>query len=134
MSEKTPQSWLTDYLPPGSLPTNNNLLTKPAQEDNAMNKSVTSLWNLHKSTPTAVTQSGNASPIVNNASGTATPVDVSTPVNEELPVVPNAATSATKDGTTKSKKRSKSGKDSGSSSKRPKSKISKCHHQKTSFY
>jgi hypothetical protein len=134
-NEKTPQSWLTDYLPPGSLPDTNTSSKKPAQEDNAMNKSVTNLWNMHKSSPG---QSGNASPVI--ASGAATPVGVSTPINEELPIIPAAAASTaaaatatatttaptapapTKDESGKSKKRSKNSKDSGSSAKRPKSK------------
>ncbi len=123
MSE-TPQSWLTEYLPPGSIIKTNISSKKPAQEDNAMNKSVTNLWNMHKS-PAA---SNAATPTV---SGAATPLEVATPINEESPVIP--ATTATATATaatteidtpvdsTKSKKRTKATKESGSS-KRPKSK------------
>lgn len=139
MSEEKPQSWLTEYLPPGSLTNfSSSSFKKPAQEDNAMNKSVTNLWNLHKS-PSV---SGAASPAV---SGAATPVDVATPVNEDLPATPSAqvtsvaqgdadtttttaaaaaATTTTTDAaadSTKSKKRTKAQKDAGSSSKRSKS-------------
>lgn len=100
-----------------------NTSIKPAQEDNAMNKSVTNLWNVHKS-PVA---SGAATPIVN--SGTATPAEVSTPIEEQLPILPVNTTPLAvetpnpESTTNKSKKRSKASKDSGSSSKRPKSKL-----------
>ncbi|OBZ84743.1 putative AAA domain-containing protein C16E9.10c [Choanephora cucurbitarum] len=51
----------------------------PAQEDNAMNKSVTSLWNIH----------------TKPASGVSTPVksEASTPVNEDIPQPMNTTTS-----------------------------------------
>lgn len=118
MVSETPQSWLTEYLPPGSL-FKTNISKKPAQEDNAMNKSVTNLWNMHKSPAV----SGTASPA---ASGTATPLEVATPINEELPIisatpapVPEVTTPAAEP--TKSKKRSKNSKEPATA-KRPKSK------------
>ncbi|KAI8643028.1 P-loop containing nucleoside triphosphate hydrolase protein [Parasitella parasitica] len=100
----------------------------PAQDDNAMNKSVTNLWNMHKS---PATSAAAASPTVK--SGQATPVNVATPLNEELPNTPlindndvsatpneEPSTAAAAAATPKSKKRSKSTKDSGSTPKRPK--------------
>lgn len=84
-----------DYLPMELRPT-----SKPAQEDNAMNKSVTNLWNMHK------TPSGAATPV----SGAATP-EVSTPQPEEVEQTP-----------VKSKKRTKNVKETAS--KRAKSKKS----------
>lgn len=121
MVSETPQSWLTEYLPPGSLLNTNPSSQKPAQEDNAMNKSVTSLWNMHKSPASAT-----ASP---TPSGADTPLEASTPLNEELPIIPATSTptpvpeqaATTTAETTKSKKRAKNQKDSASS-KRPKSK------------
>ncbi|CAO3655616.1 unnamed protein product [Mucor fragilis] len=100
----------------------------PAQDDNAMNKSVTNLWNLHKSPAS----SGAASPVIK--SGAATPVNVSTPINEDLPIIPSAneaplpaATPTVEDNATadaaatpKSKKRSKTTKDAGSAPKKSK--------------
>ncbi|GAN04479.1 AAA-domain-containing protein [Mucor ambiguus] len=127
VSETRSESWLTEYLPPGTFSKTNTTPIKPAQDDNAMNKSVTNLWNLHKSPAS----SGAASPIIK--SGAATPVNVSTPISEELPIIPIAnetnlpatapviednATAAT--ATPKSKKRSKTTKDAGSAPKRPK--------------
>ncbi|KAF1801823.1 P-loop containing nucleoside triphosphate hydrolase protein [Mucor lusitanicus] len=119
VSETRSESWLTEYLPPGTFSRTNTTPLKPAQEDNAMNKSVTNLWNLHKSPAS----SGAASPIMK--SGAATPVNVSTPITEEPPVVnemeaPAVEDNATTAATPKSKKRSKSTKDSGSAPKRPK--------------
>lgn len=128
MVSEPPQSWLTEYLPPGSLLNTNPSSQKPAQEDNAMNKSVTNLWNMHKSPST----SAAASPA---PSGTATPLEPSTPSNEEAPVAAAAATTTTPvaaatstepttptaENTTKSKKRAKNQKES-SAAKRPKSK------------
>lgn len=113
MVSETPHSWLKEYLPPGSL-YNTNISKKPAQEDNAMNKSVTSLWNMHKSPAV----SGTASP-----AGTATPLEVATPVEEESPIAATSAPEATTPiaESTKSKKRSKSAKESAPA-KRPKSK------------
>ncbi|KAI9344742.1 P-loop containing nucleoside triphosphate hydrolase protein [Pilaira anomala] len=119
MVSETPQSWLTEYLPPGSLLNTNPSSQKPAQEDNAMNKSVTSLWNMHKSPASAT-----ASP---TPSGADTPLEASTPMNEELPIIPATSTptpvpeqaATTTAETTKSKKRAKNQKDSASS-KRPK--------------
>ncbi|KAI7889763.1 P-loop containing nucleoside triphosphate hydrolase protein [Mucor mucedo] len=114
MVSETPQSWLKEYLPPGSLfNTNISNNKKPAQEDNAMNKSVTSLWNMHKSPAV----SGTASP-----AGSATPLDVATPVEEDVPFIPvtpapEATTPVAE--ATKSKKRSKNVKEA-SSAKRPK--------------
>ncbi|KAI8082551.1 P-loop containing nucleoside triphosphate hydrolase protein [Gilbertella persicaria] len=75
-------AWISEYLPPGSLST--NTITKPVQEDNAMNKSVTSLWNMHTKSPTV----------------SAAPSEITTPVQEEAPEEPVNET-------TKSKKRSK---------------------------
>lgn len=105
---------------------NANTSIKPAQEDNAMNKSVTNLWNVHKNPPT----SGAASPIAH--SGTATPADASTPIDETLPNhslgngTPPAADTPNPETTNKSKKRSKTIKDPGSSSKRAKSTLVAC--------
>lgn len=127
MVSEPPQSWLTEYLPPGSLLNTNPSSQKPAQEDNAMNKSVTNLWNMHKSPST----SAAASPA---PSGTATPLEPSTPLNEEAPAAAEAATTpvtatasvepttpTAENTTTKSKKRAKNQKES-SAAKRPKSK------------
>ena len=117
---KTATSWLTEYLPPGSLPTNTSSSKKPAQEDNAMNRSVTNLWNMHKPTVATPVASTTASPII---SGAATPLDVATPVHEELPPTPAPVTEASVPvESNKSKKRTKASKDTGSSAKRPKSK------------
>ncbi|KAI9481670.1 MAG: P-loop containing nucleoside triphosphate hydrolase protein [Benjaminiella poitrasii] len=91
------QSWLMDYLPPGM--TNSSFIHQPAQDNNSLNKSVTGLWNLHRSaTGTPVTQP-------------------STPVNEDTPTTPttpaetpvNEPTSSSK-----TKKRTKNSKDSSS--------------------
>ncbi|GAA5796921.1 hypothetical protein HPULCUR_002299 [Helicostylum pulchrum] len=125
MVSEPPQSWLTEYLPPGSLLNTNPSSQKPAQEDNAMNKSVTNLWNMHKSPST----SAAASPA---PSGTATPLEPSTPLNEEAPAAAEAATTpvtatasvepttpTAENTTTKSKKRAKNQKES-SAAKRPK--------------
>ncbi|KAI9276269.1 P-loop containing nucleoside triphosphate hydrolase protein [Sporodiniella umbellata] len=101
LEKKKSTVWLTEYLP-SVLPA---LLTKkPAQDDNAMNKSVTSLWNIHKSTSTSA-----ASPAVSE----------STPLVEES--TPNTTEAATEEDSSekKSKKRSKASKDNNSS-KRPK--------------
>lgn len=126
MVSEPPQSWLTEYLPPGSLLNTNPSSQKPAQEDNAMNKSVTNLWNMHKSP----SSSAAASPA---PSGTATPLEPSTPLNEEAPAAATAATTPVAaaastepttpiaENTTKSKKRAKNQKES-SAAKRPKSK------------
>ncbi|CEP11252.1 hypothetical protein [Parasitella parasitica] len=122
-NERKPDSWLTEYLPPTTFSKTNHPI-KPAHDDNAMNKSVTSLWNLHKSSAT----SGAASPIVK--SGQTTPVDVSTPANEDLPSTTATpltindteapATPTDAAATSKSKKRSKTAKDSGSTPKKAK--------------
>lgn len=106
VSEK---SWLSRYLP---LNTPSHSI-QPAQEDNTMNKSVTNLWNLHKSPA----PSGTSTPVLMN-SGTSTPVAI-----EEMPI--EQATSAIEEqqSTSKSsnKKRTKATKESNSS-KRAKSK------------
>lgn len=98
-------AWLTEYLPP-VLPT--ICIKKPAQEDNAMNKSVTSLWNVHKNTSTGSSPAPEEPPQGEMAAATAA---VATPVEDE----PSEK---------KSKKRSKSSKES-STSKRHKSKKKK---------
>ncbi|KAL0075396.1 P-loop containing nucleoside triphosphate hydrolase protein [Phycomyces blakesleeanus] len=46
---ETKETWLTTCLPPGLLQ-NTNRVSKPAQDNNAMNKSVTTLWSMHKTT------------------------------------------------------------------------------------
>lgn len=106
-------AWLTECLPPGLL---NNSIQKPAQEDNAMNKSVTNLWNIHKST-------SSTTPAVSQAPSNQTLAAASSISTIEQPsedqtattVEPNAtSTESTVDSTAKSKKRSKAAKDGSS--------------------
>lgn len=101
MSEKQEQpfekrkqiAWLTEYLPP-VLPIIST--KKPAQDDNAMNKSVTNLWNVHKSTPASV--ASDPVPALEESASNQPETTVEEESNEK-----------------KSKKRSKSSKESGSS-------------------
>ncbi|CAO3683775.1 unnamed protein product [Rhizopus stolonifer] len=72
----------------------------PAQDDNAMNKSVTSLWNIHKSTPASVASSVASDPM---------------PALEESAFNQPETTVEEESNEKKSKKRSKSSKDNGSS-------------------
>lgn len=72
----------------------------PAQDDNAMNKSVTNLWNVHKSTPASVASSVASDPV---------------PALEESASNQPETTVEEESNEKKSKKRSKSSKESGSS-------------------
>jgi ribosome biogenesis ATPase len=114
VSEKK-NAWLSQYLPSAALyDTNSSTLQssqqpQPAQKNNAMNKSVTNLWNLHK--PEVAPESPNSMPVspVTTATGPATQEEPSTPADS------NEKTTTTNDDvkTTTGKRRTK-GSGSGS--------------------
>ncbi|CEG71680.1 Putative Ribosome biogenesis ATPase RIX7 [Rhizopus microsporus] len=95
----------------------------PAQEDNAMNKSVTNLWNIHKSTPSTTPAVSQASS--NQTLTAASPVSTIEQPSEDQAAStaePNAtSTENTVDSTAKSKKRSKAAKDGSSKRHKPSS-------------
>ncbi|KAI9302445.1 P-loop containing nucleoside triphosphate hydrolase protein [Cunninghamella echinulata] len=93
VSEIKNNSWLSNYLPKSLTKSNindnnnnrffttNHQKLKPAVENNAMNKSVTNLWNLHKTT------SGSSSP---NNSNAASPVPASANLPNETEELNNS--------------------------------------------
>ncbi|CEG80560.1 Putative Ribosome biogenesis ATPase RIX7 [Rhizopus microsporus] len=95
----------------------------PAQEDNAMNKSVTNLWNIHKSTPSTTPAVSQASS--NQTLAAASPISAIEQPSEDqaaTTVEPNATSPEnTVDSTAKSKKRSKAAKDGSSKRHKPSS-------------
>ncbi|KAG0170571.1 hypothetical protein DFQ28_001880 [Apophysomyces sp. BC1034] len=92
-------SWLRKCIPP-SLLHETDVVPKPAQDNNAMNKSVTNLWNLNKPVPT---------PTPSNPESPAATPEATTPAVEEAPVTEEKSES-------KSKKRTKNA--AGGSTKR----------------
>jgi ribosome biogenesis ATPase len=113
VSEKK-NAWLSQYLLPAALyDTNSSTLQsshqpQPAQKNNAMNKSVTNLWNLHK--PELAPESPNSLPVspATTAAGPTTQEEPSTPADS------NEKTTATNDDAKTTGKRRTKGSGSGS--------------------
>lgn len=112
--QKAPATWLSEYIPPRLLfithKTNVSPPNKkpPIQDHNAMNRSVTSLWNLNKTTTSSPTPT---------ASGPSTPAE-----DTSTDPPPSTATLTTNETTSKmsSKKRSNASSARGSSAKKAK--------------
>ncbi|KAI7898690.1 P-loop containing nucleoside triphosphate hydrolase protein [Cokeromyces recurvatus] len=98
------QSWLINYLPPSMILTNSFPINQPTQENNAMNRSVTNLWNLHKTASGASTPINNPSTPINNPS---TPINEETPDETNIEPLPNKSKKRTKHTKDSSSKRSK---------------------------